>query len=925
MDKAILEEIGLTKSEINVYIALLELGSSTTGKVVEKSKASSSKIYEILDRLMQKGLVSYVIKSGVKYFESAPPERIMDYMKEKEARLKKQTEELKKIVPELDLKRKLSKYKSEATIYKGLKGAETAFTDSLELLKPGDELLVLAAHTRSEIIQRFFIKFQKKRAEKKVKQRIIFNEENKGQEYATPEANRLSEIKFVPQTTPASFEIFNDRVIIFPEAEELLLIVIDNKEVAESFRVQFEMWWQQDTSVVKGFDAFRKAIFEQMDEFKAGDSYDVLGAAFGLKGYEKKYADFFRGIHEERVNRGIKGRLLFQHGTWETIDTYRKELCKENCEVKFLPYKTKFPVAIFPSEKKTLLAIQKEEPTVITINNEEVSQAFRKHFESRWDDKAQTYEGQDAVETAYNSLMDSAKPEDDVVIFAAKPETKRGADYNVMWTRKIMKKVKDVKLLYYGDNKKNRERAKEIAMQGCETKIMPTAQTLPISTDVSGDFILNAVWGKEPIAFKLENKTVADSMRANFDMLWKQNTITYEGADGVKSFFNQLLNDKEAWFIGGNFGIKKFPEYWEWYKKERIRRKSVWHDLVDAGSFEIDDLSGQPYYECKILPPELKSPHVICITNTKVANILWAEDKTTIFVVENKELVESYKKYFELLWNQEVTVGRGVEGVKDAWNKMLDELEPGEEYYVMGAADRERKELYGWLVDFHKRRQAKKVKSKFLFVSGTEKYVEEFKDNYTILSEVKYLPEGVYKGMQFNFFKNKVLIIVWRGKEPIVFTIEDKTVYQTFKTYFDNLWEQDTRIVRGLDAIQGIFDEMLESGSVDLIGARGYFVDKRPEFIDDWEKRAIKKGFKMRNIVDPGIKGHRNTKFPFVETKYTLPKEFANLSVIWIFGNKVVISNWVEEEPTAVIIENKALHDMYKAQFELLWGRKVHF
>ena len=77
-----LEEIGLTKSEIKVYLALLELGSSQTGKIVQKSKAASSKIYEILEKLIQKGLVSYIIKSGIKHFEAAPPERIMDYLEE---------------------------------------------------------------------------------------------------------------------------------------------------------------------------------------------------------------------------------------------------------------------------------------------------------------------------------------------------------------------------------------------------------------------------------------------------------------------------------------------------------------------------------------------------------------------------------------------------------------------------------------------------------------------------------------------------------------------------------------------------------------------------------------------------------------------------------------------------------------------------
>jgi len=37
MDTQILQDIGLTKNEINVYLALLELGKSSAGKVLEKS------------------------------------------------------------------------------------------------------------------------------------------------------------------------------------------------------------------------------------------------------------------------------------------------------------------------------------------------------------------------------------------------------------------------------------------------------------------------------------------------------------------------------------------------------------------------------------------------------------------------------------------------------------------------------------------------------------------------------------------------------------------------------------------------------------------------------------------------------------------------------------------------------------------------
>ena len=77
----------------------------------------------------------------------------------------------------------------------------------------------------------------------------------------------------------------------------------------------------------------------------------------------------------------------------------------------------------------------------------------------------------------------------------------------------------------------------------------------------------------------------------------------------------------------------------------------------------------------------------------------------------------------------------------------------------------------------------------------------------------------------------------------------------------------------------------------------------------------------MRNIVNPEAEDHRITRFPFAKTKYTLPEEFARLSVIWIFGNKVVIANYTEKEPIAFVIENKSLQQMYKTQFELLWKK----
>ena len=80
MNKKLLEEIGLTNGEIKVYLALLKLAETTTGKIIEEAQISSGKIYEILDKLIKKGLVSYITKDKTKYFTTSSPNRILDYM-----------------------------------------------------------------------------------------------------------------------------------------------------------------------------------------------------------------------------------------------------------------------------------------------------------------------------------------------------------------------------------------------------------------------------------------------------------------------------------------------------------------------------------------------------------------------------------------------------------------------------------------------------------------------------------------------------------------------------------------------------------------------------------------------------------------------------------------------------------------------------
>ena len=63
--KSILEELGLTKNEIKIYLALLELGTTPAGILIKKVDMHRASVYDVIDQLINKGLISY--KTAIMY------------------------------------------------------------------------------------------------------------------------------------------------------------------------------------------------------------------------------------------------------------------------------------------------------------------------------------------------------------------------------------------------------------------------------------------------------------------------------------------------------------------------------------------------------------------------------------------------------------------------------------------------------------------------------------------------------------------------------------------------------------------------------------------------------------------------------------------------------------------------------------------
>ncbi len=236
----VLEQLGLSGAEAKVYLALLETGSTLAGPIIKKTGLHRGTTYQILQRLIEKGLVSFVVKSGKRYFEATDPERFLDILKEKE-------ESLKNILPELKLKKQLSKEKQETTVYSGVKGIHSVMDKMLEDLNPNGIYYDFGVSGLfRQVMGPYWDIWQKKKRKFKIKSQVIFTEEIKKK---NPKLLKdyFGEARFHPKEFYSITDtiIYKDTVVLFIwTAKPPIAVVIKNKDNAESYKKQFKFMWK---------------------------------------------------------------------------------------------------------------------------------------------------------------------------------------------------------------------------------------------------------------------------------------------------------------------------------------------------------------------------------------------------------------------------------------------------------------------------------------------------------------------------------------------------------------------------------------------------------------------------------------------------------------------------------------------------------
>jgi len=248
MELDILENIGFTKSEAKVYLALIKIGDfSSKGEILKYAKIAPSKIYDVLNKLIEKGLVSTIIKNNVNHFAAAPPSRIKDYIKSKKEEISKEEKEIDKILPELEESYKSFEGKVNAELFIGWKGMETVYKSLTESSKKGDNMSILGASSGIDIkrTKQFFLRYSPKARLKGINIKVIFNENSR--DYVNELEKELGfkfNKRFLFKTSSVEILTTKDITAIVILKEEPIIILVHDKETTNNFIVYFNEFWK---------------------------------------------------------------------------------------------------------------------------------------------------------------------------------------------------------------------------------------------------------------------------------------------------------------------------------------------------------------------------------------------------------------------------------------------------------------------------------------------------------------------------------------------------------------------------------------------------------------------------------------------------------------------------------------------------------
>jgi sugar-specific transcriptional regulator TrmB len=238
-----LQEIGLQEKEARVYLAALELGQSTAQRIAQKADIKRPTTYFIIEGLMSRGLMSSFYQGKKQYFMAENPERMLEVLERERQEIARREERFKRLLPQLQSINNRQDDKPVVKYYEGKEGI-LAMVDEHTKTSKGQEAYTFYSRDAVDafVTTEELSEISKERIANDVKIKAIYTW-SRGDLPQAPmrETIRLSEEEF---PVSCDIAIYDDKVRIASLKNRLVGVVIEDAEIAKSFKALYELAWK---------------------------------------------------------------------------------------------------------------------------------------------------------------------------------------------------------------------------------------------------------------------------------------------------------------------------------------------------------------------------------------------------------------------------------------------------------------------------------------------------------------------------------------------------------------------------------------------------------------------------------------------------------------------------------------------------------
>lgn len=225
-----LQKAGLTGNESKIYIELLKNGSLSATVISKNLGMDRTLVYTVLNHLIEKGQVNYIIKENKKFFSCTNPDSLINSLKANEIIVLGLIKELKEVKKEI-------KSQTEINIYEGKEAIRSIYT----LFKKHKEMLSFGATGRAYDYLYESPALVKELVKIGMNGRIITSRKHK--EHPMVKVKNF-EIRYADYESEATTTLFGDYVMIHMAKDKPLIILIKNADIVDSYRKHFEVLWK---------------------------------------------------------------------------------------------------------------------------------------------------------------------------------------------------------------------------------------------------------------------------------------------------------------------------------------------------------------------------------------------------------------------------------------------------------------------------------------------------------------------------------------------------------------------------------------------------------------------------------------------------------------------------------------------------------